>query len=338
MAYVEWGTRIALANSQPGADPPPEAPVPRWGWGEAPPHGRARATGRGCRFPPYSGVRCDTRRGVRVACEHVFVRWENLRVEQRASATPARLSGAGGRAHLRRAGGARTSGSTRSAPSRRSTGCRSASRMPFRWTINPYRGCTHACAYCAVGRHADPDGRRPDEAARRCARRRRDLRHGAPGRYRRYVTHRGARRTGRPSSRHTGSTLEDGTELVTSGDHRFLTDRGWKHVTGAEHGAGRRPHLTVNNKLMGTGRFACAPRRLTRLPPRIPLRDGPGRRPPRVRTPTSARAAVARRRPSVPPRAHGFRGAAAGARVPARPRRRDRRVRIPGGSARESSR
>jgi DNA repair photolyase len=23
-----------------------------------------------------------------------------------------------------------------------------ASRMPFRWTVNPYRGCTHACAYC----------------------------------------------------------------------------------------------------------------------------------------------------------------------------------------------
>ena len=21
-----------------------------------------------------------------------------------------------------------------------------ASRMPFRWTINPYRGCTHACS------------------------------------------------------------------------------------------------------------------------------------------------------------------------------------------------
>jgi hemoglobin len=37
MAYVEWGTRIALANSQPGVDPPREAPVPRWGWGEAPP-------------------------------------------------------------------------------------------------------------------------------------------------------------------------------------------------------------------------------------------------------------------------------------------------------------
>jgi DNA repair photolyase len=22
------------------------------------------------------------------------------------------------------------------------------SRMPFRWTVNPYRGCSHACAYC----------------------------------------------------------------------------------------------------------------------------------------------------------------------------------------------
>ena len=38
VAYVEWGTRIALANSQPGATPFPEAPVPHWGWGEAPPY------------------------------------------------------------------------------------------------------------------------------------------------------------------------------------------------------------------------------------------------------------------------------------------------------------
>ncbi len=37
VAYVEWGTRLALANSQPGVEPPPHAPVPRWGWGEAPP-------------------------------------------------------------------------------------------------------------------------------------------------------------------------------------------------------------------------------------------------------------------------------------------------------------
>jgi hemoglobin len=38
MAYAEWGTRIAVANSAPGATPPPHAPVPRWGWGVAPPY------------------------------------------------------------------------------------------------------------------------------------------------------------------------------------------------------------------------------------------------------------------------------------------------------------
>ena len=38
VAYIEWGTRLALDNSQPGTDPPREAPVPRWGWGEAPPY------------------------------------------------------------------------------------------------------------------------------------------------------------------------------------------------------------------------------------------------------------------------------------------------------------
>src|SRR6201997_1993691 len=26
-----------------------------------------------------------------------------------------------------------------------------ASRMPFRWTVNPYRGCQHACSYCVSG-------------------------------------------------------------------------------------------------------------------------------------------------------------------------------------------
>jgi DNA repair photolyase len=54
-------------------------------------------------------------------------------------------------------------------------------------------------------------------------------------------------------------TLGDGTSLVAGGNHRFLTERGWKFVVGAGSGAGCRPHLTTNNKLMGTGMFASPP-------------------------------------------------------------------------------
>ncbi|MEO5664950.1 MAG: group II truncated hemoglobin [Nocardioides sp.] len=38
MGYVEWGTRLAVHNSQPDADVVEQAPVPRWGWGVAPPY------------------------------------------------------------------------------------------------------------------------------------------------------------------------------------------------------------------------------------------------------------------------------------------------------------
>ena len=38
VAYLEWGTRIAAANSAPDADVVEHAPLPRWGWGEAPPY------------------------------------------------------------------------------------------------------------------------------------------------------------------------------------------------------------------------------------------------------------------------------------------------------------
>ena len=37
VGYLEWGTRLAQHNSQPGAEVVPHAPVPRWGWGVAPP-------------------------------------------------------------------------------------------------------------------------------------------------------------------------------------------------------------------------------------------------------------------------------------------------------------
>jgi hemoglobin len=33
VAYLEWGTRIAVINSQPGATVNDDAPIPKWGWG-----------------------------------------------------------------------------------------------------------------------------------------------------------------------------------------------------------------------------------------------------------------------------------------------------------------
>lgn len=132
------------------------------------------------------------------------------------------------------------------------------SRMGFRYTINAYRGCSHACSYCADG---DTPILMADGRAKRLA----DVRIGdriygteRRGTYRHYVITEVLDHWSvvKPAYR---VVLEDGTELITSGDHRFLSDRGWKHVTGTECGRHRRPHLTVHNKLMGTGAFATAP-------------------------------------------------------------------------------
>jgi hemoglobin len=38
MGYAEWGSRLAMANSAGDAKPFEHAPVPRWGWGVAPPY------------------------------------------------------------------------------------------------------------------------------------------------------------------------------------------------------------------------------------------------------------------------------------------------------------
>jgi hemoglobin len=34
VAYLEWGSRLAVINSQPGALVDQDAPMPSWGWGE----------------------------------------------------------------------------------------------------------------------------------------------------------------------------------------------------------------------------------------------------------------------------------------------------------------
>ena len=33
VAYLEWGSRLAVINSRPGVPDPQPAPMPRWGWG-----------------------------------------------------------------------------------------------------------------------------------------------------------------------------------------------------------------------------------------------------------------------------------------------------------------
>jgi len=135
-----------------------------------------------------------------------------------------------------------------------------ASRMPFQWTINPYRGCQHSCIYCLQGQTPIlmADGRTKPLAEVRVG----DEIYGTMkcGYYHRYAltTVLAHWSTVKPAYR---VVLEDGTQLTCSGDHRFLTERGWKHVIGTEWGGPlQRPFLTINNKLMGIGGFAEPPK------------------------------------------------------------------------------
>ena len=129
-----------------------------------------------------------------------------------------------------------------------------ASRVPFRWTVNPYRGCTHACTYCL-------DGDTPVLMADGSQRPLRALRAGDAivgtrlvGAKRRYVVTEVLAHwtTLKPAYR---LTLNDGTKLIASADHRFLTRHGWKQVTGNEPG-GRRRRLSSSDQLLGPGAAA----------------------------------------------------------------------------------
>ena len=133
------------------------------------------------------------------------------------------------------------------------------SQVPFQYTINVYRGCSHACSYCTWGETPIlmADGRTKPISEVRAG----DRVYGTVrrGKYRRFAITDVLDQwsTIKPAYR---VTLEDGTSLVTSGDHRLLTGRGWKHVSGAGRGPHCRPHLTLNNELLGTGKFASPPK------------------------------------------------------------------------------
>src|SRR4029077_3103983 len=84
------------------------------------------------------------RRGV---CEHMFVRWDNLTLEAEEQR---RLPGYREEAVVRRFDAPEALNTRFYEVRARSVLNRvpERSRMPFRWTINPYRGCSHACQYC----------------------------------------------------------------------------------------------------------------------------------------------------------------------------------------------
>lgn len=132
-----------------------------------------------------------------------------------------------------------------------------ASHVPFRRTVNPYRGCSHACTYCLSG---DTDVLMSDGRVRPLAKIRvgdRVVGTRAVGTRRRYVQtvvldH---WETRKPAFR---VDLADGTSLVASADHRFLTTHGWKQVAGAARGI-RRAHLTTADQLTGFGATGPVP-------------------------------------------------------------------------------
>jgi len=123
------------------------------------------------------------------------------------------------------------------------------SRMPFRWTINPFRGCSHACAYCLgpETRILMADGGTRPIAELQIG----DAIFGTVG-------DGGDRRLARTEVLDKWSSVRsacavgtsDKGELITSAEHRFLAVDGWTHVMqGTEHPA--RPHLHVGTGLLG---------------------------------------------------------------------------------------
>jgi len=126
--------------------------------------------------------------------------------------------------------------------------------IPFDQSINPYRGCEHGCSYCVSGDTAIlmGDGTQKPLAEITVG----DEIYGTVrrGYYRRFARTRVLAhwQTKKPAWR---IRLADDTEIVASGDHRFLTERGWKFVAKADMG-GQRPYLTLNNTLMGFGTVA----------------------------------------------------------------------------------
>jgi DNA repair photolyase len=197
------------------------------------------------------GARVRAARLVRRRCEHTFVRWSNLTLE---GDEQHRLPGYRDPAAVRRFEAPEALDMRFYEVHAKSVLNRvpERSRMPFRWTINPYRGCSHACSYC-VGpdtRVLMADGRTKPIAEIEVG----ESIYGTvrAGRYRRFTFTRVLDKWSSIKPAYAVE-LEDGTQLIASEDHHFLTRRGWKHVVDSRHGAPQRPHLTVGSRMLGPG-------------------------------------------------------------------------------------
>jgi DNA repair photolyase len=123
----------------------------------------------------------------------------------------------------------------------------------FGQSINPYRGCEHACIYCM-------SGDTPILMANGTTKPLEDLKEGDAiygteriGWYRRFVK---TRVLAHWSVIKTAFrvTLKNGTALIAGPDHRLLTEQGWKLIIPVAADNGQRPHLAPGDKLMGTER------------------------------------------------------------------------------------
>ena len=108
----------------------------------------------------------------------------------------------------------------------------SMSRLNFAWTINVYRGCSHACTYCLAG---DTEVLMADGRATPIADLRRGDRIVAPHGREGSISRQNLRETEvldhwRTRKRAFRVTLADGTALTASAEHRFLSTAGWRQV------------------------------------------------------------------------------------------------------------
>jgi DNA repair photolyase len=123
--------------------------------------------------------------------------------------------------------------------------------LSFRWSANPYRGCLSACAYCL-------DGETPILLGNGRTKRLADVMPGdeiygtQSDKRGRYYTRTRVLDHWRTRKEAYRILLANGTELVASGDHRFLTDRGWKFVMRAEPPM-QRPFFAPDERLLGPG-------------------------------------------------------------------------------------